>query len=296
MEEKGKLPMRGDDVMSADPDVPPLRKSSSSNDLRREGTADTFVYQEKGNNSDQPMLLPIGRPIRETLAAAHRNYNNRVPNAESVATTPTATPMTNFTGFMQTPRASTITPDTENPFLDLATALDSSRGRQWNRNSTMARAVAWIGANNERSGKPMSELPSINMVEGNNKSVVPQTPTSASSMDPRRLVISWLKNPDLEREERKLNRGMSNADRRPQLTRIKSVGKAPMRSTPAPVHTRHARGSLHIQPIMIPPKRADTMEIIQGSVDSPDSGRVLRDSNVLGLESAEYVEGKAGFF
>ncbi|RDB28135.1 hypothetical protein Hypma_001401 [Hypsizygus marmoreus] len=93
----------------------------------------------------------------------------------------------------------------------------------------------------------------------------------------------------MEEEERRLARVASRRTNR--LTRIKSVGKAPVRSTPLPITTRYMlHGSLHIEPIMIPPKQPNNMEIIQGSLDSTRSGGVLRDSEVLGIEGGFTTE------
>lgn len=66
--------------------------------------------------------------------------------------------------------------------------------------------------------------------------------------------------------------------------RIKSVGKAPRRFTPTPVKTGLTRGSIYIEPIMIPPKQTGMPVAIQeGSVPS-NYGGALRDSEVLGVE------------
>jgi hypothetical protein len=51
--------------------------------------------------------------------------------------------------------------------------------------------------------------------------------------------------------------------------RIKSVGKAPRRSTPKPVQGGMTRGSVYIQPIVIPQRGVPEVELIQGDVESP---------------------------
>lgn len=67
-------------------------------------------------------------------------------------------------------------------------------------------------------------------------------------------------------------------------SRIKSVGKAPKRHTPTPVKAGLlARGSIYIEPIMIPPKLSGMPVVIQeGSAPNYDSA--LRDSEVFGTE------------
>lgn len=67
-------------------------------------------------------------------------------------------------------------------------------------------------------------------------------------------------------------------------SRIKSIGKAPKRFTPTPVKTGLTRGSIYIEPIMIPPKQFGMPVVIQdGNVSSSLSG-TLRNSQVLGIE------------
>lgn len=77
----------------------------------------------------------------------------------------------------------------------------------------------------------------------------------------------------------------------PELGRIKSVGKAPRRYTPAPVKTNYTRGSIYIEPIVIPPRGEafSEVELLQGSGISSVRGGPLRDSDVLGSEDRAYI-------
>lgn len=67
--------------------------------------------------------------------------------------------------------------------------------------------------------------------------------------------IPWLKNPDIEEEERKLQQAITETSlvtRVPKISRVKTVGSVAMKSTPK--HTRGPmRRSLRVEPIMIPP-------------------------------------------
>ncbi|KAJ3505516.1 hypothetical protein NLJ89_g7374 [Agrocybe chaxingu] len=102
------------------------------------------------------------------------------------------------------------------------------------------------------------------------------------------LIIPWLKHPD---DERKIVKE-TNA----QITRVKSVGKAPRKSTPTPTRSGLVRGSLHLQPLVIPPRNDSMPEAVQvqveyGSVESTLTGKgVLRDSEVLGMEDAMHMK------
>lgn len=87
---------------------------------------------------------------------------------------------------------------------------------------------------------------------------------------------------------------------RPSLSRIKSVGKAPRKNTPTPVSVRGGlgtRGSIYIEPIMIPPREEGMPEVELVQVDYGDDGpgagvgmeggdsfqsSALRDSDVFG--------------
>jgi len=75
------------------------------------------------------------------------------------------------------------------------------------------------------------------------------------------------------------------------LVRIKSIGKAPRRYTPAPVKTNYTRESIYIEPIVIPPRgQAFTeVELVQGSGISSVRSGPLRDSDVLGPDDRVYV-------
>ncbi len=108
------------------------------------------------------------------------------------------------------------------------------------------------------------------------------------------LSIRWPRQPDGAKEARASGGAVADASApgpaRPQLTRITTVGKAPSRTTPAPVHSMHThtvRGSLHLQPIVIPPRAVGKLpEIEYEFVESPVGGNVLDDSDVLNLEDS----------
>ncbi|ESK87764.1 hypothetical protein Moror_11301 [Moniliophthora roreri MCA 2997] len=101
------------------------------------------------------------------------------------------------------------------------------------------------------------------------------------------IDISWLKNPtqggsdDGDEYRGQVVLAARGHRSKPSLTRIKSVGKAPKRYTPEPTQNPivHTRGSIYIEPIVIPPrdsKLVSQVEAIQGSLESGP----LRDSDV----------------
>lgn len=275
-----------------DGDLPETAASSQSADnIDPFSSDDDFL-------SAVPVSIPLGQPVR-TLRNPSAQFNQDV----SVPASPTSTPMTMLSGYTRTPTGnSALTADTDDAFLDFGTALDTGKSKAFTRNSdAKAHPADWIDYDAIR---PMDGLSSI--AEDHIASHQTSTHTASRSEDNRSLrksdgvdvlKIPWLKHPEMEEEERRLG-AMSNKAR---LARIKSVGKAPMRSTPVPMKTGHViRGSLHIEPIMIPPKQHNNMEIIQGSLDSTYSRSVLRDSEVLGIEDGSYAQDlklkKRGYF
>lgn len=86
--------------------------------------------------------------------------------------------------------------------------------------------------------------------------------------------IPWLKNPEIEEEERKLQEAMAStslANRKPVLSRVKTVGSVDVERT-TPTHTTPpARRSLRVEPIMIPPP-PDALGLVEvsQSVDRDD--------------------------
>ncbi|KAF9463236.1 hypothetical protein BDZ94DRAFT_633486 [Collybia nuda] len=242
-----------------------------------------------------PLSIPLGQPIR-TLRRPSAQFNYDV----SLPTSATTTPMTIMSGYAQTLTGqSVLTPDTEDGFIDLGTALHGAKSREvMRRSSGVTKQADWIDYDAIR---PIDKLPSIVIDEGHKGRV--RTASDATSYRESNLrqsegldglAIPWLKPPNVEEEERRIARSMRKTD----LSRIKSVGKAPRRSTPVPVRTRYARGSLHIEPIMIPPKERGMTEAIQGSLDSTYSRSVLRDSEVLGIEDGSLAKARKerGYF
>lgn len=107
------------------------------------------------------------------------------------------------------------------------------------------------------------------------------------------LSIRWPQQPDGAKKARAAGGAVADPSApgpaRRQLTRITTVGKAPSRTTPTPMHSMHThtvRGSLHLQPIVVPPRNGKLPEIEYEFIESPVNGNVLDDSDVLNMEDS----------
>ncbi|GLB39973.1 hypothetical protein LshimejAT787_0704830 [Lyophyllum shimeji] len=261
---------------------PSITRRRSSTPISPGSDVDPFMNEEvtskavsNSNLPDQP-ILTLRNPSADFKAA-------------SVPTSALSTPVTVPSGYTPTPPAqSTSTTDTDDAFLDFGSVLDTGKSRAFTRDSAGSTHPAdWIDY--EAIPKTMSVLaPVAEEADGQPRVSV----TRGASHSSRRssslgaLTISWLKSAEMEEEERRLARAVS---RKAPPSRIKSIGKAPMRSTPLPTRTGQTRGSLHIERIMIPPKQESNVEIVQGSLDSTHGRSVLRDSEVLGIEDGSYA-------
>lgn len=101
------------------------------------------------------------------------------------------------------------------------------------------------------------------------------------------LSIAWPKDPNaptVERGRAPATAVSAVSATRPTLTRIATVGKVPSRTTPAPMHTHTVRGSMHLLPIVVPPRSGNLPQIEYETIESPVSRKVLKDSDVLDME------------
>ena len=181
-------------------------------------------------------------------------------------------PVSGFNG-LQNPKGGT------GDIPDLATALDAEESHQFQqslqqkspyRSGKVTQTAGRIGS----SSKATELLPSAKI------------PTNSYERNIS-IGIPWLKTADMEEEDRRLLRAMSKRDI--PVSRVKSVGKAPRRSTPQPTLASHARGSMHLNPIIIPPRARNMPEIMDhhehGSLQSTETGEgIHRDSGVLEMK------------
>ncbi|KAF8153071.1 hypothetical protein B0H34DRAFT_800323 [Crassisporium funariophilum] len=256
--------------------------------------------EEEYKLSSRPVFAPVGKPLRQSFKAERRPSGPDSPSK--------STPGTGFTGFTPFSVIQDSTPGTEDPFLDLGTALHTGKSGQFKpsqprapstpiqeldpvplrqNDDKLARTAEWIGTSaTVQVAKVVAEARDKSLQNLHDRGV---------SID--HLAIPWLKSPEMEEAERKLARAIS-AKRSQPPSRFKSVGKAPRKATPAPVLPGYARGSLHLEPIIIPPRNGNMPEVIleYGSLESTATGRgVLRDSEVLGMEDNQFVK-RGNFF
>ncbi|KAF5384152.1 hypothetical protein D9615_003189 [Tricholomella constricta] len=240
---------------------PPESPGSDSSDI------DPFMTEDAPAPAPQrslvlPTSIPLGQPLR--------TLRREVP---SVPTSALSTPMTVLSGYSYTPThsGSALTGDTDDDdgggFLDFASALDTGKSRAFTRDSAGAThpVVGWIDYDaipKNGHGQSQAGMLAPVMEEGG----------GGGGGEERKVV-------------RAVSRVQGQGQGQGKVSRIKSIGRVPMRSTPVPVKARHnLRGSLHIERILIPPKEETNVELVQGSLDSVYGRSVLRDSEVLGIE------------
>ena len=150
---------------------------------------------------------------------------------------------------------------------DLATALDTEESHQFQQSLQQKSPY--------RSGRATQ---TVDRIGSSSKATELLPPAHEKNIS---IGIPWLKTADMEEEDRRLLRAMSKRDT--PVSGVKSVGKAPRRSTPQPILASHARGSMHLNPIIIPPRARNMPEIMDdheyGSLQSTESGEgIHRDS------------------
>jgi hypothetical protein len=221
------------------------------------------------------------------------------------------TPATAISGFSQYQVVQENTSGMDDPFLDLGMALDTGKSRLFKpvqppvlaqqtatttkqpttprrftpRDEKLSRIAEWVDSSASLAVAQMQ--------------AAAETPTGDNSLQNLHdrgksidnLAIPWLESSEMmEENERRIANAMSSSGKKPQQpSRLKSVGKAPSRPTPAPVPAGFTRGSLHLRAIVIPPRNANMPEAVQIEYSSLESeslggGGVLRDSEVLGIE------------
>ncbi|KXN89696.1 hypothetical protein AN958_05236 [Leucoagaricus sp. SymC.cos] len=134
-------------------------------------------------------------------------------------------------------------------------------GRNRSQEGTMSPGVLDFGTalkegQNMHARRPMSNLPSIEMIEGHRRSLSAQTRVELDRQQQRQRRPDSLASYDIDisdelPDQLQQLRQTSNAPGGP-LNRIKSIGKAPRRITPQPTRGHHVRGSMHLQPLVIP--------------------------------------------
>jgi hypothetical protein len=236
-----------------------------------------------------------------SLVAKNSHYDRHWKVSEN--SSPTTTRTVALSPF--TPASAPI-PDTDNPFL-YESALHSGDSQEFAyKSSTVTRTASWTSSGPRPSNDiPLDvvaeEYPQEHDLSSSHALAEPVSVRNITN-EPRERVkstdtlsIPWLKNPEMMAEDEARLANVLGRNAPP--SRFKTVGKAPRKYTPTPINTGHTRGSIAIEPIMIPRQVTPNMEIVQGSLTSNSSSRgVLRDSEVLGIEDGNYVAQPRSFF
>ncbi|KDR77146.1 hypothetical protein GALMADRAFT_210272 [Galerina marginata CBS 339.88] len=251
--------------------------------------------------SGQPVTAPVQKPKLEALKVP-----GMVPQRKSPVGVPQSpeniTPATGLSGFSHFAVVPDPANDSDDPFLDLGMALDTGKSRQFRPMQSSIPVQVTPTATTPRKYLPKDEKlsriaewvdtsASVSVAQLQAEAEQPARENTLQNLHDRgksidNLVIPWLK------------RELPSSSKAPQQpSRVKSVGKAPKKSTPAPIQAGPTRGSMYLQPITIPPRDGTMPRAVQieyGSLETVAVGGkgVLRDSEVLGIEDSARVKQK----
>ncbi|KIM41461.1 hypothetical protein M413DRAFT_445461 [Hebeloma cylindrosporum] len=180
-------------------------------------------------------------------------------------------------------KGSTVDTDSD-PFLDLGMAMDRGKSRQF----TVRAETPSSSSQQSRTTEKLDRIADwVDSVDANPE----EQPTRRDNLTLQnlhdrgksidQLSIRWPKS------QTKRKGASPSPSQRTPISRVKTVGKAPWKSTPAPIQTGHVRKSLYLEPIIIPPRNGDMPEAIQveyGSLEQRTNGLVLGDAEVLWME------------
>ncbi|KAF5325435.1 hypothetical protein D9619_009763 [Psilocybe cf. subviscida] len=299
-------PVRGGKALVTNPDY---RISTTSRRSRKSEKA-TTATDDDYELSKTPVSAPLGVPLRKSLKL-------------SVAATPVPiirqngnySPATPTTGLSILSRIQeSVAPNQADPFTELGTALDTGKSRNFRDEAPPVP----LPSSASRFGRFKSEEKLNRVTEWLDRSaswaqehIDPEAPPTMEELTARppiipsprekslqnlhergksidALTIPWIKTPELAEARSKTGRATASYEATMRMVgpRIKTVGKAPSRSTPKPTRTAHARASLYLQPIIIPPPSGNMPQIEDASPMEFDNSNVLKDSEVLAIENS----------
>ncbi|PPR05932.1 hypothetical protein CVT24_006654 [Panaeolus cyanescens] len=277
------------------PDVPPLTQEQKEMATPRGKPLDPFVDTDsdaEAPGSRPRYIVPLGQPLREALDQGQA-IPSSIPSAmygQRKMSVPEGM-LEALSGFPSTNRQSPSGSD--NPYMDLGTALDSGKSRLFRsmqqpsprsgggvripdqptgpsgtvNDEKLARTAQWVGS----TGVVVSSSEMEMSPEEQNRALLIQPAIRSASLQNLHdrgksidsMTIGWLKGVD-----RKQTTGTGLSFDQQSISRVKSVGKAPRKSTPTPIHTRgHSKVSMHLEPIIIPPRSNLNMQVILQSGD-----------------------------
>lgn len=270
-----------------------------------EKSVDPFSEREDGTRTPPATRTPtnanaatVPSPLRKSMKPpsivpmpSSRTRQALIPDGFELVTPGTA--------FSVGKRSRSTTDSDSDPFLDLGMAMDPGKSKRF----TM-RGAAQISGTSSQQSRPALPAPMASHKLSKTNEKLDRIADWVDNVDTSRLGAQPTRRDNLTLQNLH-DRGKSIENlaipwpetkhagtppsrlQKPPISRVKSVGKAPRKATPAPIHSGHTRKSLYLEPIVIPPRNGDMPEAIQveyGSLEPRMGGSVLGDSEVLGME------------
>ena len=198
-------------------------------------------------------------------------------------------PSTNFSQFEPLSKRSTMDSDT---VLDLGMVMDTGKSRPFTIRTAQAplsssRFIPITPTTSHKLSKTNEKLERIaDWVEAVDTSMGEQPKRQDNTLQNLHDRGESIDNLAMPWPRTKRAGTSPSLSQKPTIPRLKSVGKAPRKATPAPI-TGHRRKSVSLEPIAIPPRPGDMPEVIQidyGSLEPRVVGSALGDSEVLWME------------
>jgi hypothetical protein len=301
-------PLRGGKALVTNPDY---RMSTTSRRSKRSEKA-TTTGDDDYELSKTPVSAPLGVPLRKSLKLSVaatpvpivRQYGNHSP----------ATPTTGLSILARIQES--VAPNQLDPFTENGIALDTGKSRnfrtgppseslplppsasrvgRFKSEEKLNRVAEWVDRSASWAQEHMDPEAPPTLEELTARPPIMPSPRENSLQNLHErgksidgLMIPWVKTPELAEARATTGRATASYEATMRMVgpRIKTVGKAPSRSTPKPTRTAHARASLYLQPIIIPPPSGNMPQIEYASPMEFDNGNVLNDSEVLAIENS----------
>lgn len=305
-------PPRGGKALVTNPNY---RISTASRRSKRSEKAPT-TGDDDYELSKTPVSVPLGMPLRKSLKLSVAE--NPVPIIRQYGSP--ATPTTGLSILSRIQES--VVPNQADPFTELGTALDTGKSRNF-RNETQSmplppsasrvglfkseeklnRVTEWVDRSASLALQHIDPEAPPTLEELNSRPPIVPSPREKSlqnlhergkSLDA--LTIPWVKTPELAEARSTTGQATASYEATMRMVgpRIKTVGKAPSRSTPKPTRTALARASLYLQPIIIPPPSRNMPQVEYASPMEFDNGNVLKDSEVLAIEGSPRLRQTSG--
>ena len=277
----------------------PVRAGKTANRVGRDKAPDSeksiypFSEDEDGTrtapaiktptNANAAYVPPPLYPPMTPFPTVHGTANTLIPDGFELVS-----PSTNFSQISPLSKRCTMDSDT---VLDLGMVMGTGKSRQFTIRTAQppvsnSRFIPPIPTTSHKLSQTNEKLERIaDWVEAVDTSLGEQPKRQDNTLQNLHdrgksidnLAMPW---PEAKRA------GTSPPSQKPAIPRLKSVGKAPWKATPAPI-TGHKRRSVSLEPIVIPPRPGDMPQVIQidyGGLEPRVVGSVLGNSEALWME------------